>query len=401
MSKVDVLAKASDGATFLLNSPYGPDEVWDQMPTEVQRQIIDKNLEFYVIDATAVARDAGLGQRTNTVLQTCFFALSNLMPQEQSIEAIKYAIEKSYSKFGEVVVERNNAAVDGAVANLHQVDVPSEATSTKDMKRSVPADAPDFVQRVTAMMLEDRGDLLPVSAMPVDGTFLTGTTQFEKRSIAIDIPIFDPEICIECAKCSLVCPHAAIRMKVFEESALDGAPDTFKSRGFRSRELADHLMTIQVAPDDCTGCGVCVDVCPAKSKEQVKHKAINMEPKLDHLDAERGELGLLRDDSRSGARPLQGRERQGFTDARAVVRVLGCLLRLRRDPVCEARQPVGWGPTHGRKRHRLLVDLRGQPPDNAVEGQRRRSRTDLVELALRGQRRVRTRHADRPRYGGV
>ena len=287
MSKIDVLAKASTNATFLLNSPYGPDDVWDHLPAQVQQQIIDKDLEFYVIDATAVAMAAGLGQRTNTVLQTCFFALSKLMPQDQAIDAIKYAIEKSYSKFGEVVVEKNNAAVDGAVADLHKVTVPSEVTSTKEMKLSVPADAPDFVQRVTAMMLEDRGDLLPVSAMPVDGTFQTGTTQFEKRSIAIEIPIFDPEICIECAKCALVCPHAAIRMKVFEESALDGAPETFKSRGFRSRELPDHLMTIQVAPDDCTGCGVCVDVCPAKSKEEVKHKAINMEPKLEHLDAER------------------------------------------------------------------------------------------------------------------
>ena len=287
ITKVDVLAKASEGATFLLNSPYGPDEVWGHLPAEVQQQIIDKRLEFYMIDATAVARSAGLGQRTNTVLQTCFFALANLMPQEEAIMSIKKAIEKSYSKFGEVVVEKNNAAVDLAVANLHKVDYPSTVTSTLRMKRTVPEDAPDFVQRVTAMMLEDRGNLLPVSALPVDGTFPTGTTQYEKRSIAIDIPIFDAEICIECAKCAIVCPHAAIRLKVFEPSALEGAPDTFKSRGFKSREVPDHLMTIQVAPDDCTGCGVCVDVCPAKSKEVVKHKAINMEPKLDHLDAER------------------------------------------------------------------------------------------------------------------
>ncbi|MEN8114333.1 MAG: 4Fe-4S dicluster domain-containing protein, partial [Actinomycetota bacterium] len=268
-------------------SPFGVDEVWDEMPAEVQQQIIDKGLDFYVIDATAVARDAGLGQRTNTVLQTCFFALADLMPQDEAIAAIKYAIEKSYSKFGEVVVDRNNAAVDGAVANLHRVDVPANATSTKAMSATVPAHAPDFVQRVTSMMMEDRGDLLPVSALPVDGTFPTGTTQYEKRSIAIEIPIFDPEICTECAKCALVCPHAAIRMKVFEPSAVEDAPETFKTRGFRSRELPGHMMTIQVAPDDCTGCGVCVDVCPAKSKEEVKHKAINMEPKGDYLDVER------------------------------------------------------------------------------------------------------------------
>ncbi len=287
MHKVDVLAKAAKGSTFLLNSPYGPDEVWGELPSDVQREIIDKQLDFYVVDATSVARDAGLGQRTNTVLQTCFFALADLMPQDEAIESIKKAIKKSYSKFGDVVVEKNFAAVDGAVENLHRVTVPSEVTSTITMRRTVPADAPDFVQRVTAMMLEDRGDQLPVSALPVDGTFMTGTTQYEKRSIAVDIPIFDPEICIECAKCALVCPHAAIRMKVFEPSAVEGAPDTFKTRGFRSRELPDHLMSIQVSPDDCTGCGVCVDVCPAKSKTEVKHKAINMEPKLDHLDVER------------------------------------------------------------------------------------------------------------------
>ena len=285
--KVDVLAKAEKGSTFLLNSPYGPDEVWDELPANVQREIIEKELAFYVVDATEVARGAGLGHRTNTVLQTCFFALAGLMPEAEAITSIKKTITKSYAKFGDVVVEKNFAAVDGAVENLHRVTVPSEATSTIEMKRTVPAEAPDFVQRVTAMMLEDRGDLLPVSAMPVDGTFMTATTQYEKRSIAVDIPIFDPDICIECAKCALVCPHAAIRMKVFEPSSLDGAPDTFKSRGFKSRELPDHLMTIQVAPDDCTGCGVCVDVCPAKSKTEVKHKAINMEPKLDHFEEER------------------------------------------------------------------------------------------------------------------
>ena len=287
LSKVDVLSRAERGATFLLNTPYGPDEVWDRLPVEVQRQIIDKELSFHVVDATAVARAAGLGQRINTVLQTCFFALTDVLPIDRAVEAIKGAITKSYAKFGDVVVERNNAAVDGALASLHQVDVPQTADSTVEMRRTVPADAPDFVQRVTAMMLEDRGDLLPVSAMPVDGTFPTGTTQFEKRSIAVDIPIFDPEICIECAKCALVCPHAAIRLKVFEESDLEGAPDGFKWRKFRSRDLPDALMTIQVAPDDCTGCTVCVDVCPAKSKTEVKHKAINMEPKLDHLETER------------------------------------------------------------------------------------------------------------------
>ncbi|MGI9665682.1 MAG: pyruvate:ferredoxin (flavodoxin) oxidoreductase [Acidimicrobiia bacterium] len=294
LSKLNVLGKAADGATVLFNSPYPADEVWEHLTREVQAQIIEKNLDLYVVDASAVARDAGLGQRTNTVLQTCFFALSELMPIEDAIAAIKAAIEKSYAKFGEVVVERNNAAVDGAIAALHKVDVPADAASTIEMRDLVPDDAPDFVQRVTAMMMADKGDLLPVSALPVDGTFPTGTTQYEKRSIAIDIPIFDPEICIECAKCVLVCPHAAIRLKVFDESALEDAPIDFKSRTFRSRDLPDSRMTIQVAPDDCTGCSVCVDVCPAKSKTEVRHKAINMEPKVDHLEDERKNWDFFR-----------------------------------------------------------------------------------------------------------
>lgn len=287
LSKVDVLARASEGATFLVNSPYPADEVWGRLPREVQQQVIDKRLSFHVVDASKVAREAGLGQRINTVLQTCFFALADLMPLEEAVDAIKAAIAKSYSKFGDVVVERNNAAVDGALAGLAEVDVPDAADSAFEMRRTVPADAPDFVKRVTAMMLEDRGDLLPVSALPVDGTFVTGTTQFEKRSISSEIPIFDPDVCIECAKCALVCPHAAIRLKVFEETDLVGAPATFRSRTYRSRDMDNALMTIQVAPDDCTGCTVCVDVCPAKSKTEVKHKAINMEPKADHLAEER------------------------------------------------------------------------------------------------------------------
>ena len=287
LEKVDVLRTAEEGATFLLNSPYGADEVWGHIPGYVQRQIIAKKIRFFVVDGNAVASEAGLGGRINTVLQTCFFALVGTRPIEEEIVAIKETIKKTYGKFGDVVLQKNYAAVDGAVAALSEVAVPDAAQEEDGMRDIVPATAPDFVQRVTAMMLEGKGNLLPVSALPVDGTFPTGTTQYEKRSIAHEIPIFDPEICIECAKCALVCPHAAIRMKVFEPAALEGSPDTFKVRQFRSRELPDHVMTIQVAPDDCTGCGVCVDVCPAKSKEEVRHKAINMEPKLDHLDVER------------------------------------------------------------------------------------------------------------------
>jgi pyruvate-ferredoxin/flavodoxin oxidoreductase len=293
LEKVEILGVAKQGATFLLNAPYARDEVWDQLPRAVQETIIEKELEMYVVDADVVAEEAGLGGRINTVLQTCFFKLSAVIPPDEAIDAIKKAIDKTYGKFGETVLVKNYAAVDGAVAGMFKVDVPDAATAPEATFTTVPAHAPDFVQRVTSMMLEGKGDLLPVSAMPVDGTFPTGTTQFEKRSIAREIPIFDPDICIECAKCAIVCPHAAIRMKVFDPSALDGAPESFKSRGFRSRDLPDHLMTIQVAPDDCTGCGVCVDVCPAKSKEEVKHKAINMEVKLDHLEAERANFDFF------------------------------------------------------------------------------------------------------------
>jgi pyruvate-ferredoxin/flavodoxin oxidoreductase len=287
MEKMDVLDIADEGATFLLNSPYGPDEVWDHLPRNAQQQLIDKKLKFYVVDATSVARAAGLGQRVNTVLQTCFFALANVLPQDEAIAAIKDGIKKAYGKRGQVVIDKNFAAVDASLAALAEVTVPAEVTSTATLREPVPADAPDFVQRVTGMIAAGKGDLLPVSALPVDGTFPTATTQYEKRSIALEIPIWDPDICIDCARCALVCPHAAIRLKVYDPSALETAPDTFQSKPWKGRDFEGMYTTIQVAPEDCTGCQVCVNVCPAKSKEEVKHKAINMEPKLDHLEVER------------------------------------------------------------------------------------------------------------------
>jgi pyruvate-ferredoxin/flavodoxin oxidoreductase len=286
LEKMDVLGVAREGATFLLNSPFGPAEVWDKIPREVQEQIIAKQLDVYIVDGHGVAEAAGLGGRINTVLQTCFFALSGILPRNEAIEAIKVAIRKSYGRFGETVLERNFAAVDGAVAAMAKLEVPAAADSELTMRELVPEIAPDFVKRVTSLMLAGQGDLLPVSALPVDGTFPTGTTQYERRSIAREIPIFDAEICIQCAKCAIVCPHAAIRMKAFPEEVAADAPDTLQMLPFRSKELENHLMTIQVAPDDCTGCGVCVDVCPAKSKTEVKHKAINMEPKEEHLEVE-------------------------------------------------------------------------------------------------------------------
>jgi len=287
LERQDVLELAAPGATFLLNSPFGPQDVWDHLPVETQRQIVDKGLRFFVVDAQRAASAAGLGSRVNTVLQTCFFALAGVLDQTEAIERIKTAIQKSYGKRGRVVVEQNFAAVDAALEGLREVRVPAAVSGDLHRLPPVPEDAPDFVQRVTAAMIAGRGDLLPVSALPVDGTFPTDTARWERRSIAHEIPIWDPEICIDCAKCALVCPHAAILMKVFDPAAVDGAPPGFKHKEWRDREHPGKRMTIQVAPDDCTGCAVCVDVCPARSKEVVKHKAIDMEPKSDHLDVER------------------------------------------------------------------------------------------------------------------
>jgi pyruvate-ferredoxin/flavodoxin oxidoreductase len=287
LERTDVLALARPGATFLLNSPYGPDEVWDRLPREVQDQIIEKALRFFVVDGYRVAMDAGLGTRINTVLQTCFFGLTEILPLDEAIAAIKEAIVKTYGKRGEAVLTRNFAAVDAALGALHEVKVPAEAAGERHRPPVVPDVAPDFVQRVTARMLAGDGDLLPVSALPVDGTFPTDTARWERRSIAREIPIWDPVICIDCAKCALVCPHAAIRMKVYDPQTAADAPKGFPHKEWKDRERPGRWMTIQVAPDDCTGCGVCVDVCPVHDKTNVKHRAIDMAPKEPHLDEER------------------------------------------------------------------------------------------------------------------
>ncbi len=283
----DVLILAAPGGTFLLNSPFGADEVWDRFPAEVQEQIIEKQLRLFVVDGYSVAREAGMGGRINTVMQTCFFALANVLPIDEAIEAIKQAIRKTYGKRGQAVVRRNEDAVDGALAALHEVNVPTSVTSDLHRRSLIPDQAPDFVKRVTGLLLAGMGEKLPVSAMPVDGTFPTGTAQFEKRRIAASIPIWDPDICIQCGLCALVCPHAAIRSKAYPTESLDGTPDGFKSLDWSGKDLPGYSMTIQVAPDDCTGCSVCVDVCPARSKEVARHKAINMEPTMAHADHER------------------------------------------------------------------------------------------------------------------
>jgi pyruvate-ferredoxin/flavodoxin oxidoreductase len=287
LGKLAILEHARPGATFLLNSPYPADAVWDHLPLEVQEQILAKDIALWVIDAYRAAADAGMGNRINTVMQPCFFQLSGVLPADEAIAHIKASVEEAYGKRGRTVVERNFAAIDRSLSELQRVAVPQKTTSMITREIPLPVGAPDFVTRVTSLLMAGEGDRLPVSAMPVDGTFPTGTARFEKRAIAQEIPVWDPSICIDCAKCAVVCPHAAIRMKVYEPAALDGAPDGFLSKEFRSKDLAGHRITIQVAPDDCTGCGVCVDVCPAKSKTEVRHKSINMEPAAEHRDRER------------------------------------------------------------------------------------------------------------------
>jgi pyruvate-ferredoxin/flavodoxin oxidoreductase len=291
LEEVDVLEPAAPGATFLLNSPYPAAEVWERLPGWFQAGVIEKGLQLWVIDASGIAHQIGLGGRINSVLQTCFFSLVGVLPAPEAIAAIKGSIAKTYGKRGEVVVRRNLAAVDQALENLARVEIPASVSRTgpspfDSLSRRLQG-APDFVQRVTALIMAGQGDTLPVSALPVDGTFPTDTARWEKRSIGSEIPIWDPAICIDCARCALVCPHAAIRIKIFDPAQLEGAPSGFVTKPADGREHQGRLLTVQVAPDDCTACGICVDVCPARSKTEVRHKAINMEPKQPHLERER------------------------------------------------------------------------------------------------------------------
>jgi len=282
-----VLEPAQTGAILLINSPYSPAETWNHLPYEVQAQIIEKKLAVYTINAYQVAREVGLGTLMNTVMQVCFFALSGVLPREEAIGKIKEAIRKTYGKRGEAVVRRNFAAVDAALAHLYPVEVPSTPTSTLHIPPVVSPQAPEFVQRVTAPMIAGQGDLLPVSALPTDGTYPTGTSQWEKRNIAQEVPVWDPEVCIQCGKCVLVCPHAVIRAKVAPPEAFAAAPEGFTTAKAMWKGLEDQRYTLQVAVEDCTGCALCVEVCPAKNKSQVGRKAINMAPQLPQRESGR------------------------------------------------------------------------------------------------------------------
>ncbi len=285
LERMDILAAAAPGAVFLLNSPYGPDEVWQHLPRKTQETILARKLQFYVIDGYSVARDANMGNRINTIMQTCFFAISGVLPRDEAIIQIKQAIKKTYGKRGDVVLQ-NYAAVDAALAHLHRVTLPARVSATFDLLPMFPREAPSFVTNVLGEMAAGRGDLLPVSALPPGGTFPTGTAHWEKRNIAHEIPMWDTELCIQCGKCVLVCPHAVIRAKVFAAERLDGAPATFKTAKPRWRGMEDELYTLQVAPEDCTGCHLCVEICPAVSKGEPKRKALHMVPQAPLREAE-------------------------------------------------------------------------------------------------------------------
>ena len=288
LEKLDILKNAADGGTFLLNSPFGPEEIWDKLPYTYQRQIIDKKLKFYVIDAVKIAKQTGMGSRTNTIMQTCFFAISGILPQDKAIEAIKNSIVKSYTKKGQAIVDKNIKAVDETLANLYEVKVPEKATAAFDILPPVADDAPEFVKQVLGPMMVMEGDSLPVSALPEDGTFPSATTQYEKRNIAIDIPVWDPSLCIQCGKCVLVCPHAAIRSKVYDKECLKEAPAAFKHAEAKFPNFKGCDFTVQIAPEDCTGCGLCAHNCPInKTKPEDPHRPLIMQPQMPLREQER------------------------------------------------------------------------------------------------------------------
>jgi pyruvate-ferredoxin/flavodoxin oxidoreductase len=290
VNKIELLKNACEGAVFLLNSPYPADEVWDRLPRPVQGVIIDRGIHLYVIDASRVARDAGMGKRINTVMQACFFALSGVLPREEAIQQIKDAIEKTYKSKGQSVVEKNFAAVDTALDHLHEVVIPTDRRSERDMDSVVPEFAPDFVREVTAQMMRGHGDDLPVSKLPADGTYPSGTSRWEKSNVSDEVPLWREDLCIQCGNCSFVCPHSVIRAKFFHASALKDAPESFPSSPISARGFPETRYTLQVYLEDCTGCKLCVEACPVKSPDEPGVRAINMTDKAPILEEGRANI---------------------------------------------------------------------------------------------------------------
>ena len=398
LERIDVLSVAAPEATVLINSPYPADQIWDRLPVEVQQIVVDRGLHLHAIDAAAVAEAAGLAGRVNTVMQTCFFALADVLPTEEAIARLKEAIASTYGKRGDVVVQRNIAAVDTTLAQLFAVPIGATVTATKHRRPTVSGEVTDFVTRVTARMLAGEGDLLPVSALPPDGTFPTGTSYVEKRTVAIEIPIWEADLCIDCGKCAIVCPHAAIRMKVYEPGELEAAgADMLKTKSFRSREVPGMSLTVQVAPDDCTGCGLCVTACPAHDKSEVKRKSINLRPIEEHLDVERVAWDAFLRVHEADTGPVGSGIGEDQPAAPAAVRVQRRVRRMRRDSVPQAADPAVRRSSADRQRHRLQQHLRRQPADHSVLHQRRGPRPGVEQQPVRGQRRVRSRHPARPR----
>ena len=357
----------------------------------MQEQIIEKKIRFFAIDAYDLAKRAGMGTRINTIMQTCFFAISGLLPRDEAIEHIKKAIEKTYGKRGPEVVRRNCEVVDQALAHLHEIPVPAKVSAAHRRPPLVSERAPDFVQKVTAVILAGKGDLLPVSAFPVDGTWPMATAKWEKRNLALEIPVWDSKICIQCNQCALVCPHAAIRAKVYDESALAGAPETFKSTLYKGNEYKGQRFTIQVAPEDCTGCNLCVNVCPGQGSHQPEAQGHRHAPAGAAAGTRARELRLLPQPARGRSDDHREARSQGLAVPRAAVRVFGRVRGLRRNAVPQAAHPAVRRSAADRERHRVLVDLRRQPADHAVHDESRRARAGVVELAVRGQRGVRLR----------
>ena len=288
-----MLSAAVEGATFLLNSYVEPDKVWDTLPCSFQRQMIDKKMKFYVIDAYKVGRETGMGERVNTIMQTCFFAISGILPRDEAIEKIKDSIKKTYGAKGDKIVQMNFDAVDQALVNMHEVSVPNEVTSSFELPPPVSSEAPEYVRDVLGTIISFKGDHLPVSAFPVDGIFPVGSSKWEKRNLALEIPVWDEELCTQCGKCVLACPHATIRQKVFDPELLSDAPPTFKSADYKAKDFKGMKYSLQVAPEDCTGCVLCVEVCPVKDKTKPSHKAINMEPQPPLRESERNNFNYF------------------------------------------------------------------------------------------------------------